>query len=430
MQPQPAGFVRSQREVRIVIPAYCEEGRIARCVVDYCSHFGGRASVVVVANGCRDRTAEIVRSLIRRYDNLSLIEIEHAIGKGGAVRVGLMSGSEPFVGYSDADGSTSAIEFDALLETCNRQGTDGAIGSRWIRGANVTRKQPLLRRISSRAFNLVVRLVFKLPYSDTQCGAKLFRRDAIDSAIGELELANFAFDIDLLYALKRLGFKVVECPITWEDYPHDTKIRLVHSSCTMLLAVLRLRLRHGALRKMPYGDLIARSAVIPVKQSLTIAVASDSPRDVAANSVDAELVRWVLAWESQGHTVRWMAPQNWWEVAQAVLWYVRRGHAEVDALVAHGSKLYPFIRFSSKPKVCMAFDRSGSGELRMHRLGLGPAHRAEFAALVLERVTLGGMPLRRFYASSGGWNIALPAEGAYAETRLALSLDAASDVKG
>jgi glycosyltransferase involved in cell wall biosynthesis len=413
---------RAPREIRIVVPAYCEEARIATCVSAYSRHFGDRASIVVVANGCRDRTAEIVRGLMLEYPNLSLIEIKHAIGKGGAVRVGLKSGTEPFIGYTDADGSTSPAEFDSLLEVCRTTGCDGAIGSRWIRGSKVTRKQPVLRRILSRAFNLIVRALFGLKFSDTQCGAKLFRREAINRVLGELELSNFAFDIDLLYALKRLGFRVDECPISWEDHPGDSKIKLFGSSYAMLLALVRLRMRNGALRILPYGDLIARSAVIPVKQSLTLIVACDrNPEDVDAAGVEGELKRWASVWEADGHRVHWLSPQTSRAVLRTIAWYVRRGHREVDAIVTYRSRLTWLTYLSSKPKLSLSLDGPGRGDVQLRRIGLGPtAVTDDDARTALRRLETNGLASRRFYAAEGSWNIALPDEGVNEGTTLAI----------
>ncbi len=388
----------------------------------YCRYFDKRASIVVVANGCRDRTAEIVRELMLRFANLSLIEIKHAIGKGGAVRVGFKSGMEPFIGYTDADGSTAPAEFDSLLEACRRTGADGAIGSRWIRGSKVTRRQPVMRRILSRAFNLIVRGLFGLKFSDTQCGAKLFRRDAINRVLGELELSNFAFDIDLLYALKRLGFRVEECPISWEDCPGDSKIKLFSSSYTMLLALVRLRMRNGALRMLPYGDLIARSAVIPVKQSLTLIVACDrNPEEIEAGSMEGELKRWASVWEADGHNIHWLAPRTSSHVLRTIAWYVQRGHREVDAIITYRSRLTSFAYLSSKPKLSLSLDGPRHSDVQLRRIGLGPTAVTDVdARTALRRLETRGFAFRRFYAAAGSWNIALPAEGIHEDTTLAI----------
>jgi glycosyltransferase involved in cell wall biosynthesis len=408
----------AQRELRVVIPAYNESARIGRCVEEYCSHFGTRAVVVVVANGCRDGTAEIVRGFMGRFENLRLIEIQRAIGKGGAVRVGLKTGDEPYIGFTDADGSTTAADFDSLLQTCRETGSDGAIGSRWIRGASVKRRQPLRRRIFSRGFNFVVRLFFNMPYSDTQCGAKLFRRPAIDRVIGELELADFAFDIDLLYAFKRFGFRVVECPILWEDFPDDSKIRLLPAAWTMLLSVARLRARHGFLHVIPYGDLIARSAVISVERLLSIVVVSRRPRGHAANdALDARLEAWALAWEAQGHAVRWIAPRGLREILSACSWYLRRGHAEVDAIIDNDSSISWLTAFSIKPKLCLAPLTPGRDEIVLRRQGLGPIPvTGDGAQAVLDRLRIMGTPFAFFSKIDGAWRIGFRSEGTEAES--------------
>jgi len=166
-------------EIRIIIPAHNEDARIEPTVREYCEHFGARAVITVITNACTDSTASIVHALSRTFANLELVDISASIGKGGAIRVGFTLGNEPFIGFTDADQSTSAAEFARLLNVCNRAGACGVIGSRWKRGAHVMRKQSLARRIASRIFNRTVVAMFALPFYDTQCGAKVFRRDAI-----------------------------------------------------------------------------------------------------------------------------------------------------------------------------------------------------------------------------------------------------------
>ena len=132
----------NQPEVRIVVPASNEEAAISSTIREYCEHFAHSARIVVVANGCDDGTEGVVKALQARYDNLALISISAKIGKGGAVRAGFLSGGEPLVGFTDADGSTSAREFDRLVTRLREFEADGIIGSRWIRGALMQRPQP------------------------------------------------------------------------------------------------------------------------------------------------------------------------------------------------------------------------------------------------------------------------------------------------
>jgi dolichol-phosphate mannosyltransferase len=393
-------------EVRIVIPAHDEAARIEGTVRDFCDHFGDRATVVVVANGCADETVSIVRSLRREYPNLQLVDITHPIGKGGAVRLGLKSGDEPFVGYADADDSASARQLDGLLERCRREQVAGVIASRWIRGATILRRQPLKRRIASRIFNGIVRLTLGLPYTDTQCGAKIFRRDAVKRVLSELELANFAFDVDLLYALKRFGFRVIEAPIVWEDSPENSTIKLIPSACSMLLSLARLRIRYGRLRRLPYSDLVGRNGIIPAKTSLTLVV------------VDADAERWtndetfsslIAAWRADGHVVHLLSARGPRDMLKALAWYLRRGQYEAEAIVDMGSTLSWLTRFSSKPKLVFPFDWEEGEQPTLRRLGFGPSAEADELARAIVEKLMSATPLHtRFYEKDGGWHITLP----------------------
>jgi glycosyltransferase involved in cell wall biosynthesis len=253
------------RDLRIIIPAHNEAGRIEPTLRSYCKEFDGIAEIVVVANGCTDSTAGSVRDLQREYGNLALIDIPARIGKGGAVRVGLSSGEESITGFVDADGSTPAPEFKRLFEICRAGDHDAVIGSRWKTGARVEPPQPLERRIASRSFNTMVRLLFGLGLSDTQCGAKLFKRSALGEILRALEVADFSFDIEVLWRLKRAGFRILEVPTVWSDHREGTKIQLLRSSWGMLRSILRLRLKETVLWRLPLLDRLGNFGIIPVK---------------------------------------------------------------------------------------------------------------------------------------------------------------------
>ncbi len=399
---------RFRPEVRIVIPAYNEGVRIARTVRDFCSHFGERANVVVVANGCQDDTAPIIRSLQNDYNNLTLIDISNPIGKGGAVRIGLKSGNEQFVGYADADGSASASQLDALLRRCQLSEVAGVIGSRWIAGAKITRRQPLKRVVASRAFNFLVRVVLGLPYTDTQCGAKIFQRAAIDRVLADLELANFAFDIDLLFTLKRFGFCVIEAPIVWEDSPEGSKIDLIRCSFSMALSIARLTARYGWLRKLPYSDLIGRSSVIPVKTSLNLFIVDSN---TSRTTWDAGFRDVVAAWKSAGHIVKVMTVNGPLSSIHAITWYAREGHRRADAIVDLGSTLSWLTRLSAKPKLCLPSGLLEGDAITLRRLGFGPSSEAdELAKQILNRLVAASHLTAHFHEENGGWHITFAAD--------------------
>jgi glycosyltransferase involved in cell wall biosynthesis len=197
----------------VIVPAYNEEDRI-RELLDQMPGSGGK--FIVVCDGTDD-TPEIVRSFSRENPDLDLVCLTYSrrLGKGGAVREGFSSASGPLVGYMDADGSTSLSQMEGLIDAID--GADGIIGSRWLPGSLITTRQGCVRRLESRVFNLMVRLLFSLRYSDTQCGAKVFKKAAIDAVIGDMISTGFEFDVELLWRLSRKGFRVKELPITWKN---------------------------------------------------------------------------------------------------------------------------------------------------------------------------------------------------------------------
>ncbi|MEN6343299.1 MAG: glycosyltransferase, partial [Methanospirillum sp.] len=182
----------AQADCTIVIPAYNEEERIGG-LLEALAGFEG--SVIVVADGT-DRTADLVRGFGAAHPDLALVclEFPERLGKGGGIMAGFRAAGTPFVGFMDADGSTEPAEMARLFSYLAGADADGAIASRWCPGAVVPVRQGPVRRLQSRAFNLLIRLLFDLPYADTQCGAKVFRREALASVLDEMELAGFEFD--------------------------------------------------------------------------------------------------------------------------------------------------------------------------------------------------------------------------------------------
>jgi len=220
----------------IVIPAYNEEKRI-KSLLGECAIFQG--TLIVVCDGS-DSTADVVRAFALSHPDLDLscLEFQERLGKGGGVLRGLDAAKTPYLGFMDADGSTSLTEMRRLF-TCLKR-ADSAIGSRWISGSHIIIKQSIWRRLQSRAFNLMVRILFDLPYSDTQCGAKVFRREALDVVLPDMQTTGFEFDVELLWRLKTAGLRVFEVPVIWED--RDTSKVVGTDSAEMLNSLLRLRI--------------------------------------------------------------------------------------------------------------------------------------------------------------------------------------------
>ncbi len=245
----------------IVIPAHNEEHRLPPVLKAYAEHFskslGDGVEIIVVVNGSTDRTADLAREIAKQHPQIRVVEETGRIGKGGAVILGVKAAQGEWIGFVDADGATSAEEFGRLFH--RTQGSDGVIASRWKRGAQVNVPQRGLRLLSSRLFNGLIRLMLGLRYEDTQCGAKIFTAKAWRTILPDIGTTRFAFDVDVLFHLKRAGFRILEEPTVWRDVD-GSKVQVLNSSVEMFLAVVRMRLLYSPFRFMVgwYDRLLAR----------------------------------------------------------------------------------------------------------------------------------------------------------------------------
>jgi len=235
-------------KLSIVIPAHNEEQRLPPVLKRYTSHFSkvlaGDFEILVVVNGSTDQTAEVAREIADEHSGIKIIEEPRRIGKGGAIILGVKEAQGDWIGFVDADGATSAEEFERLYHCGERM--DGVIGSRWMKGAQVNVSQKGLRLLSSRLFNLLIRKVLGLDFEDTQCGAKIFTAKAWKSILPQIGVTRFAFDVDVLFQLKRHGFHILEESTEWNDVA-GSKVRIVNSSFDMFCAVFRMRLLYSPL---------------------------------------------------------------------------------------------------------------------------------------------------------------------------------------
>ena len=230
----------------LLIPAYNEEQRIGPVLREFAQHFrqhfAGSFRIVVVLNGCRDNTEGVVRGVGAEFSEVEFLNFPGRIGKGGALIEGLKLAPEAdLIGYVDADGATSPAAFLKLVALAPR--ADCVIGSRWLPGAVLHQSQTWLRRFFSRGFHAIVQALLRLNVRDTQCPAKVLHRAAVETVHDALEIADLAFDVNLLYALKRHGLRILEVPIEWTDKLGSKVTQsLLRSSLVMFLSVVRLRL--------------------------------------------------------------------------------------------------------------------------------------------------------------------------------------------
>src|SRR5688572_30159865 len=228
----------------LLIPAYNEERGIEPVLLEYAAYcqenVKGKFQLVVVLNGCIDDTIGVVRRVAIRFPSVSFLEFVEPIGKGGALIEGLkLAPLADLIGYVDADGATPPLAFHELVKRIPE--ADCVIGSRWLPGSILHVEQNESRRFISRGFHFIVECLFRMHIKDTQCGAKVMRRQAVEKIHSNLRIADMAFDINLLYSLKRAGFRILEVPTEWTD-KMGSKVRIFRTSLVMFLSALRVRL--------------------------------------------------------------------------------------------------------------------------------------------------------------------------------------------
>jgi dolichyl-phosphate beta-glucosyltransferase len=231
------------RSVSIIIPAYNEENRLGaslqkiRCYLD--SSRWDFAEIIVVNDGSRDATREIARASGAR-----LLENPGNRGKGYTVRHGMLEAQGDWALYTDADLSSPIEELEKLWTAAEREGAEIAFGSRAVDRSLVGVHQPWAREMSGRLFNLAMRGVTGLPFRDTQCGFKLFERRTARAVFSRQQLEGFGFDVEVLFIAQRLGHKIVEVPVRWNNV-EGTKVSLLAGAKAFLDP---LRIRRNGLR--------------------------------------------------------------------------------------------------------------------------------------------------------------------------------------
>ena len=235
----------------IVIPAYNEAVRLGNtltAVVNYLCESWPDGEVIVVDDGSTDDTAGIARAIFNDTRNLrtSVISYKSNLGKGRAVRLGLLAARGDVALFSDADLSTPITEAPKLVEPIINGQYDVTFGSRALDRKLIGVHQPWRREQAGRVFNLVVRLATGLPFWDTQCGFKAFRMNVYRPLVEAATVDRFGFDVELLYLAFRAGLRLKEVPVRW-DHNEGSKISLMNDSFRMLseVGLLRQQERRG-----------------------------------------------------------------------------------------------------------------------------------------------------------------------------------------
>src|SRR3954451_2738262 len=226
------------------MPAHNEEDRIDRTLRAYraaCPDDGVR--FLVALDSCTDRTPDIVHAHERVDRRVRSFEYPK-LGKGGVIAETFRRADADLVGFVDADCATPPREMLRLADAAGR--VDGAIASRRHAASMLPARRPLAREITSAGFAGSVRVLMGLPYLDTQCGAKVLRREVVHDVLPHLAARDLLFDVDLLAAANERGWRIVEVPTVWIDQ-EGSRVRPMADWRRMGTSLVRLWLRWRVL---------------------------------------------------------------------------------------------------------------------------------------------------------------------------------------
>ncbi len=228
-------------ELSIIIPSYNEELRLPGTlerIAEYLSQYGHEAEVLVVDDGSKDGTAAVAEYFRIKIPTLRVVSNEVNRGKGFSVRHGMQEARGRIALFTDADLSAPIEEADKLIDALETN--DVAIGSRAMDRSLITVRESRFREFAGIIFNKIVRVILWLPFVDTQCGFKAFRRERCGIIFEQQTIERFGFDPEMLYLARHHGLRTVEIPVRWGHSP-ATKVSMLHDSIRMFIDVFTIR---------------------------------------------------------------------------------------------------------------------------------------------------------------------------------------------
>ena len=223
-------------KISIIIPAYNEEEHIGSFLSQLCKCFSSE-EIIVVCNGCTDRTPDIVEGFKRK--NVKSLVFKEKIGKGAAIVEGFKVAKGSYIGFVDADGSFGCRQIKNVVKAL--ESTDCVVASKWKGQSFSSVDWPFLRKFAGRFWNVLVRFFLHLQLEDTQAGLKFVKRYVLESIDMNFMCKGFEFDVEFLNKIRRKGFEIKEV-YTPVKKLETTSFQFSHMPI-MFLNLLRLSLR-------------------------------------------------------------------------------------------------------------------------------------------------------------------------------------------
>lgn len=225
-----------------IIPAYNEEERLGRSLIKCIEYLGKQSysyEIIIVDDGSKDRTIDNAKEF---GDKIKVIAQGQNLGKGAAVRRGMLEAGGDYRIFSDADFSTPVEELKKLFESFEK-GYDVCIGSRALDSSLIKLHQPFYREMMGKTFNKIVQLFAVHGIKDTQCGFKGFTEKAALDIFSKAKINGFAFDVEILYLAKKFDYKIAEIPVLWFNDGKST-VNPIKDSTKMLIEIFKIKRLH------------------------------------------------------------------------------------------------------------------------------------------------------------------------------------------
>lgn len=240
-------YLEKMNSLSVVVPTYNERKRLPKTlkeIISYLEKSGLDCEIIISDSASTDGTLDYVRNIESKIP-IEVVTDKVRQGKGSGVKNGVLKAQKEWVLFMDADNSTPISEIEKLKPYTGQDQI--VIGSRY-KGLEAEQKQGILRRAVSRSGNWFIKKITKLDFKDTQCGFKLFHRDAARDIFSRLQTKGWGFDVEVLMLAKQLNYKVSEVPVLWRD-AEGSHLRAGRDSIEALLEVIRVARRVKGSKK-------------------------------------------------------------------------------------------------------------------------------------------------------------------------------------
>jgi glycosyltransferase involved in cell wall biosynthesis len=242
---KPASSVRVDLVIPVLNEAHVLEPNVRKVHRFFTDRIGYTWRIVIAENGSTDGTEAVARRLCESLPGVELLTLARA-GRGGALRAAWSRSDADVVSYTDVDLSTALDELPRLYAALVSDGFDVAVGSRLAPGARTTRS--VRRQILSRGYNILLKLVLGVGFSDAQTGFKALTREVVEKVLPLVKDDHWFLDTELLVLAERLGYRIADLPVTWVE-DDDSRVRIVSTVWQDLKGVYRLKRSLGAGRE-------------------------------------------------------------------------------------------------------------------------------------------------------------------------------------